>query len=303
LKLFFKAVLDAKPWRADPLALHIPFNDSLYALSEHNNGRALCFGFISDNGIAKPDSPYARALAMTKSALEAQGHTGASLLASSPSPFCSDDVFSSQSSTSSRRQRLRERNSSFPSTLPMAASTLRLNVRSLESRFLVCVPFLLSFLSPIDVFSRRMQGVVKVRRSPFSLSPVSSLTLYFAQGLAPPHLNTYEFWQLSYARRRYITEQLAAWEATSALTGTGRPVDALISPPAPYCSFRHGEKQDIYYTGICNLNDWPATIFPVTTVDEKVDVPNAPYEYHSEFDKLNHERCSSFSSPSINDER
>lgn len=135
------------------------------------------------------------------------------------------------------------------------------------------------------------------RRHPQGPSPLarlisrfSSLTPTRLQGSTPPHLSTYEFWQLSFKRRKYIANQLAAWEATSSLTGTGRPVDALISPPAPYVSFKHGEKQDIYYTGIGNLNDWPSTVFPVTRVDPAVDVPTPAYDYHTDFDKLNHER-------------
>lgn len=112
------------------------------------------------------------------------------------------------------------------------------------------------------------------------------------KGREMPHLSTFEYWQLCLERRNWITGQLEAWEATKALTGTGRPIDALVAPPAPYPSFRHGDKQDIFYTGLCNICDYPTSVFPVTTVDAELDKKAAPYDFASDFDRLNYERCS-----------
>ncbi|BGO88561.1 hypothetical protein NBRC10512_004647 [Rhodotorula toruloides] len=206
VKLFFKAALDAEPWSP------------------------LCFGFISHNGIAKPDPPYLRALETMKKALLAKGHKvidytpvdaakGSSILTK---PFLADggEAIATQCATSGE---------------PL-----------MEGAF---------------------KGVVK-----------------------PPAVSTYAFWQLCRDRRDYIAEQLAAWERTKELTGTGCPVVALISPPAPYPSFRHGDLQDIFYTGICNLCDYPAAVFPVTKVDPAVDIKAEPYDFASDFDKINYER-------------
>ena len=106
----------------------------------------------------------------------------------------------------------------------------------------------------------------------------------------PPPLSTYEFWQLCAARRDYIALQLAAWEQTRDETGTGRPVDALLCPPAAYPSFRHDDRQDIFYTGLCNLCDWPTAVFPVTKVDPALDTVAKRTEFLSEFDRINYER-------------
>ncbi|GAA6040978.1 hypothetical protein JCM8097_000520 [Rhodosporidiobolus ruineniae] len=229
LKLFFKSVIDAEPWRADPLALRMPWSQSAYELVDHNGGEKLCFGFVRDNGIAKPHAPYHRALEMMKAALEAKGH----------------QVIDYE--------------------LPDAATGAELLVGIYLADGGADVQH------ECDISGEpNLGGVLK--------------------GANPKHLSTYEFWQLSYARRKYIAKQLAAWEATTEVTGTGRPVDALIAPPAPYVSFEHGHKQDIYYTGFCNLNDYPASVLPVTAVDPAVDVQTPAYEYHSDFDKLNHER-------------
>ncbi|GAA6018647.1 hypothetical protein JCM10207_008993 [Rhodosporidiobolus poonsookiae] len=230
LKLFFKSVIDAQPWNADPLALRMPWNEAAYQLADHGEGKGpLVFGMMRHNGVVRPNPPYERALEMAKKALEAQGHKVIDYV------------------------------------IPDAAE---------GSKLLVGI-----YLADggVDVDTEcatsgepNLGGVLK--------------------GVKPEHLTTYQFWQHCYARRKYITKQLAAWQATKELTGTGRPIDAIITPPAPYVSFEHGHKQDIYYTGFCNLNDYPAIVLPVTTVDLAVDVQVPAYEYSSDFDKLCHER-------------
>jgi amidase len=79
LKLFVQAVLEGEPWRADPLASHIPWQQAQYELVEHNGGKQLCFGISWDDGLVKPTPPILRGLKMLKEKLEAQGHKGESL--------------------------------------------------------------------------------------------------------------------------------------------------------------------------------------------------------------------------------
>ncbi|BGP28439.1 hypothetical protein JCM10296v2_000171 [Rhodotorula toruloides] len=226
IKLFFKAVLDAEPWRLDPLALHVPWSETAYQLAEHGGGQSpLCFGFISHNGIAKPDPPYLRALETMKKALLAKGHK---VIDYTP-------VDAARGSSILTKLFLADGGEDIATQCATSGEPL------MEGAF---------------------KGVVK-----------------------PPAISTYAFWQLCRDRRDYIAEQLVAWECTKELTGTGRPVDALISPPAHYPSFRHGDLQDIFYTGICNLCDYPAAVFPVTKVDPAVDVKAEPYDFASDFDK------------------
>ncbi|KAJ7708742.1 general amidase [Mycena rosella] len=76
LKIFMKAMADAQPWDADPLALRLPWNEGAYRLGDHGGeGGRLCFAVLWDDGRCKPMPPYARALRETKAALEAAGHT------------------------------------------------------------------------------------------------------------------------------------------------------------------------------------------------------------------------------------
>ncbi|GAA5849094.1 hypothetical protein JCM9279_005789 [Rhodotorula babjevae] len=230
LKTFFKAVVDAEPWRADPLALHMPWNESAYELEEHGGGQELCFGFNWHNGLVKPDPPYLRAMNKLKDALVAHGHK---VIDYSP---------------------------------PDAGTGAAI----LTSLFVA-------------------DGREDIKREcALSGEPVLGGVL---EGMAPPpHLATYDYWQLCLKRRDWVKGQLDAWERTSELTGTGRPLDAVVAPPAPYPSFRHGDTQDIFYTGICNLCDYPSAVFPVTAVDPTVDVKAEPHELASQFDKHNYER-------------
>ncbi|KAI5480273.1 Amidase domain-containing protein [Pseudohyphozyma bogoriensis] len=75
LKIFMKAVADGKPWLADPIALRLPWNEDEYALKNHGGeGGQLCFAFMADDGVVKPQPPYLRAMEETKKALVAAGH-------------------------------------------------------------------------------------------------------------------------------------------------------------------------------------------------------------------------------------
>ena len=57
----------------------------------------------------------------------------------------------------------------------------------------------------------------------------------------PPRGGTYESWQLQLQKRKLREEYLDHWEATVKETGTNRPVDAIISPTAPFAAPPHGK--------------------------------------------------------------
>jgi amidase len=58
----------------------------------------------------------------------------------------------------------------------------------------------------------------------------------------PPPLNltAYQYWQVNIKQRELRQSYLDHWRETAALTGTGRPVDAIICPMAPYAAPPHG---------------------------------------------------------------
>ena len=55
-----------------------------------------------------------------------------------------------------------------------------------------------------------------------------------------PGISAYELWQLHKKRITLREEYLAAWRATASVTGTGRPMDAIIAPVAPFPPPPHG---------------------------------------------------------------
>ncbi|KAJ7259576.1 general amidase [Mycena haematopus] len=74
VKIFTKAILDAKPWLKDPLVLRKGWDEDEYRLVNHGNGGQLCFAIMWDNGVVKPHPPLHRAMKLAKQALEAAGH-------------------------------------------------------------------------------------------------------------------------------------------------------------------------------------------------------------------------------------
>lgn len=56
----------------------------------------------------------------------------------------------------------------------------------------------------------------------------------------PDGITAYQLWQIHKERRDIQKEYLDHWENTIEVTGTGRPVDAIISPVAPYTAPPHG---------------------------------------------------------------
>lgn len=66
---------------------------------------------------------------------------------------------------------------------------------------------------------------------------VSDLPLYTSE--VASH-NLTKLWQLHKEKRELRKSYLDHWEATKTVTGTGRAVDAIISPVAPYTACPHG---------------------------------------------------------------
>jgi hypothetical protein len=60
--------------------------------------------------------------------------------------------------------------------------------------------------------------------------------------------------------------------------------------PADICNFNYSVTS---YTVIWNALDYPAAVFPVTTVDSAIDVKKPPHTFLSETDKRVYELCSS----------
>ena len=74
LKMFMEAVIKAKPWLKDPLAVRKKWDDDEYQLKDRDHGRKLCFAIMWDDGGCVPHPPIIRALKLVERALTNAGH-------------------------------------------------------------------------------------------------------------------------------------------------------------------------------------------------------------------------------------
>lgn len=77
LKTFMEAVIKAKPWLRDPLAVRKKWDEDEYQLKDRDNGHKLCFAIMWDDGVCVPHPPITRALKRVQAALTSAGHNGA----------------------------------------------------------------------------------------------------------------------------------------------------------------------------------------------------------------------------------
>ncbi|KAI0735195.1 amidase signature domain-containing protein [Earliella scabrosa] len=102
-------------------------------------------------------------------------------------------------------------------------------------------------------------------------------------------ISAYALWQLHKKRTALREEYLAAWRATASITGTGRPIDAIIAPVAPFAAPPHGKAAISTYPMVWNALNYTACAFPVTVVDPAQDVLQPRTEFLSKADKENYE--------------
>ena len=123
---------------------------------------------------------------------------------------------------------------------------------------------------------------------------ISVFELYLVSRTAAVHRGpsfssvAHSFFQLNRAKAACRQRHLERWQSTASETMTGRPIDAILCPVAPYTAPLHGTGSTIAYSQYCsvyNLLDWPAISFPVTFVDPAVDPSNAGYDALSELDQ------------------
>lgn len=72
-----------------------------------------------------------------------------------------------------------------------------------------------------------------------------------------------EIFELNLEREKFRAKIAAHWNATRSRTGTGRSVDAVLSPVAPTLAPPHDSTRWWGYTSYWNLMDFPAAVFPL----------------------------------------
>jgi amidase len=103
--------------------------------------------------------------------------------------------------------------------------------------------------------------------------------------------NATEIMSNQVAKRDAEKEYMEYWNSTSELTGTGRPVDAVISPLAPFAAARPNKYTTSSYSVWVNVLDYSSVIVPVTKVDKNVDKAYADFKPVSEVDEKTQATC------------
>ncbi|KAG9017915.1 hypothetical protein FRB95_012773 [Tulasnella sp. JGI-2019a] len=257
LKAFTKAILDAKPWNKDPFVARKPWSEAEYLLEDHGGpGQKLCFAVMYDNQLVRPHPPIRRALRMVEDALKAAGHI---VIEWENHPLDMIDVFT------------------VTEEIYMADGG--------EDFRTACAPTgepLLQTMSP--------NGGHDVDHHPWDPHPTYmdeplGLTASI-RSKGKGRSTAYELWGTHRRKREIQKRYLDHLEGTKAKTGTGRPVDAIICPVAPFAATPHGLNSNDFYTSLFNFLDYAAASIPVTKVDQEVDLPEPePLEFYNHEDE------------------
>jgi len=132
-------------------------------------------------------------------------------------------------------------------------------------------------------------------RSAFALSgePMSPQVSFY--GSLTKEFSGSEIAATNVEMRRLKKEYMDYWNSTAEQTGTGRPVDAVISPLAPFPAARREKYKYYGYSSFVNVLDYTSVVVPVTTVDGGVDKKVEGYQGIDEQDK----QCQDDYDPSI----
>lgn len=91
--------------------------------------------------------------------------------------------------------------------------------------------------------------------------------------------------------RQLRKEYMDYWNSTEKLTSTGRPVDAIISPLAPFPAARPKMYKYYGYSTWVNFLDYTSVVVPVTNADRNVDKVDEGYKPIDDRDKGVYESC------------
>lgn len=106
-----------------------------------------------------------------------------------------------------------------------------------------------------------------------------------------PMSNASDIMAVNVAKREAQKEYMEYWNSTAELTGTGRPVDAIISPLAPFAAARPAKYTYLTYSSFVNVLDYTSVVVPVTQVDKRVDRRDEGFRAVDEVDRETQETC------------
>lgn len=98
-----------------------------------------------------------------------------------------------------------------------------------------------------------------------------------------------EIMAVNVAKRECQKEYMEFWNNSAQFTTTSRPVDAVISPCAPFAAARPTQYYYYGYTTWVNLLDYTSVVVPVLRADKSIDKVDTDFKPLNDIDKLCHE--------------
>lgn len=113
------------------------------------------------------------------------------------------------------------------------------------------------------------------------------------QALIPdtPQANASDIMATNVEKRDAQKAYMEYWNSTAALTGTGRPVDAVIAPIAPFAACRENGYTYYNYSIWVNLVDYTSVVVPVTSVDKNIDKKDSNFKAIDDTDQKTQDTC------------
>lgn len=103
--------------------------------------------------------------------------------------------------------------------------------------------------------------------------------------------NASEIAETNIQQREMKKAYLDYWNSTASQTNTERPVDAIISPLAPFPAARPNMYAHYGYTTWVNLLDYTSVVVPVTNVDKSLDPVDKEYKPLNKEDQICYDSC------------
>lgn len=106
-----------------------------------------------------------------------------------------------------------------------------------------------------------------------------------------PQASASDIMAANIAKREAQKEYMEYWNSTAELTGTGRPVDAVICPLAPFSAARPTMYTYYGYSVWVNVLDYSSVVIPVTKVDKEIDKKVEGFKAVDETDQKTQDSC------------
>ena len=105
------------------------------------------------------------------------------------------------------------------------------------------------------------------------------------------YLSVEGVWEWTARREAFRAKYAERWNATGTSGAKADTIDVILCPAGPGAAPPLDCARYWNYTSLWNLLDWPALVFPVTTVDQDKDREDEGYMPKNEADQYNHNLC------------